>query len=178
MVSNNRVSNNRAGSLIVAVVASMGALTACSSSSATPGPTPVGTTSGASTNASNCPTWTGALDAYGGADIEHKGASGALTFVLMSVAPAPPALGTLTWMVKILDASGQPVKDATFVDIKTWMPQHMHPSTALPVPSNNGDGTYTIDNLYLYMAGVWQVTFDAKSGATADSAMFSLCLGS
>jgi|CZKU01.1.fsa_nt_gi hypothetical protein len=183
-VSDKRGSNNRPRSLIVALVAlvalasPMGALTACSSSSGdTPGTTASATTPGPSTNASNCPTWTGALDAYGGADIERKGASGALTFVLTSIMPAPPATGTLTWTLKILDASGQPVKDATMTSIKTWMPVHGHGSGAVPVASNNGDGTYTIDNVYLYMAGVWQVTFDVKSGATTDSAMFSFCLG-
>jgi hypothetical protein len=55
------------------------------------------------------------------------------------------------------------------------MPQHHHRSTALPTASSNGDGTYTIDNLYLCMHGVWQVTFTAKSDDMTDSAMFALC---
>jgi hypothetical protein len=61
--------------------------------------------------------------------------------------------------------------------IKTWIPRHQHPSTARPTASCNGDGTYTIDNLYLYMQAVWQVTFTAKSDDRTDSAMFTFCLG-
>ena len=55
------------------------------------------------------------------------------------------------------------------------MPQHHHRSTALPTASSNGDGTYTIDNLYLCMHGVWQVMFTAKSDDMTESAMFALC---
>jgi hypothetical protein len=83
----------------------------------------------------------------------------------------------MTWVLKITDASGKPVTDATFPMIKTWMPQHQHSSTAQPAPRNNGDGSYEIDDLYLYMAGVWEVTFEAQSGSTSDSAVFRLCLG-
>jgi hypothetical protein len=165
-------------SKIIAVVGAIAGLAACSSSS---GENPAGTsssaTSGASTNAASCPTWTQALDAYGGSDVTHEGTASAFSFDLMDITPKPPALGTLTWTIKIHDANGQPVKDATFPMIKTWMPQHQHPSTALPTAMSNGDGTYTIDNLYLYMQGVWQVTFTAKSGDTTDSAMFTFCLG-
>jgi hypothetical protein len=159
----------RTGSIVVAILTSAAGLAACSSSSGE---------SSASTNAASCSTWTQALDAYGGPDVTHMGTSTAFDFDLMSIAPKPPALGTLTWTLKIADAKGQPVKDATFPEIKTWMPQHLHGSTAMPTATSNGDGTYTIDNLYLYMAGVWQVTFTAKSGDTTDSAMFTFCLGS
>jgi hypothetical protein len=173
------VDKKRARSIVFAVAASMIGLVACSSSS---GETPAGsssaTTGTPSTNASVCPTWTGAIDAYGGPDVTHEGTSSALNFTLTSITPAPPELGTLTWTLKISDAAGQPVKDATFPTIKTWMPQHSHGSTALPVAKSNGDGTYSIDNLYLYMAGLWQVTFTATSGTLTDSAMFSFCLGS
>jgi YtkA-like len=178
-MADKNADKNQARSIFIAVVASAVGLAACSSSSGeTTGGSSAGATSTPSTNAASCPTWTGSLDAYGGADVTHEGTANAFNFVLTNIAPAPPALGTTTWTLKILDASGQPVKDATFTDIKTWMPQHMHPSTALPVPASNGDGTYDVTNLYLYMAGVWQVTFTAKSGDTTDSAMFTFCLGS
>jgi hypothetical protein len=172
----------RTRSMVAGIVVSAVGLVACSSSS---GESPAGTNSSAAsltptTNAANCPSWTGELDAYGtaGPDVTHPGTMAAFDFDLMSITPAPPALGTTTWLLKVTDATGQPVTDATFPAIKTWMPQHQHPSTALPTASSNGDGTYTIDNLYLYMPGVWQVTFTAKSGDTTDSAMFSFCLGS
>ena len=173
--------NKKSRSVFIAVVTSWAGLAACSSSTSgeNPGGTGSNSTVGSSTNAGNCPTWTDAthpLDAYGGADVTHAGTS--FKFVLMNSTPSPPALGTITWKIKLVDASGQPVKDATFPTIKPWMPQHSHGSTALPMPTNDGDGTYTIDNLYLYMPGVWQVTLAAKSGSATDTAVFTFCLGS
>ena len=170
---------NRTRSVVLAIAASLVGFAACSSS---PGENTGGTGSNAtatpSTNGAVCPKWTGPIDAYGGPEVTHEGTSSAFKFILMNISPAPPELGTLTWTLKIVDAAGQPVKDATFPTIKTWMPDHAHGSTALPEATSNGDGTYRVDNLYLYMRGLWQVTFTAKSGTTTDSAVFSFCLGS
>jgi hypothetical protein len=168
-------------SLVVAVVASAAVLGACSSSS--DGSMGTGTSSMPETNAAACSTWDGTkpsqtLDAYGGGvDVVHESTGGHFTFDLVSITPPPPALGNMTWILKIADASGKPVTDATFPMIKTWMPQHQHSSTAQAAPTNNGDGSYTIDQLYLYMAGVWEVTFTAQSGSTTDSGEFRFCLG-
>jgi hypothetical protein len=81
-----------------------------------------------------------------------------------------------TWVVKVLDKSGKPVTDASFPNIKTWMPLHGHPSSIVPSWTSNGDGTYTI-TLFLFMPGVWQITPTAQSGSTTDSAVFSFCAG-
>jgi hypothetical protein len=157
----------------------LGGTAACSSSSSGEPSTGSGSAMVDATNASVCPTWTSTtdpLEAYS-ANLTKTGKSGIFTFVLMDVAPAPPALGTLTWTMKILDANGQPVPDATMPVPTTWMPQHMHSSTATPIAASNGDGTYTISNLYLYMPGVWQVTVEATAGGTTDSTVFTFCLG-
>jgi YtkA-like protein len=162
-------------SVCTAALVTFGGLAACSSSSGeAPGGSSSGATAAPSNNAVNCPTWTEALDTYD-ANVSEKGTAD--DFIVTDISPPPPATGNTTWKLKIVDATGQPVKDATMTNIKTWMPQHSHPSTALPVPTNNGDGTYTIDNLYLYMPGVWQVTFNITTGSTTDSAMFTFCLG-
>lgn len=104
------------------------------------------------------------------------GASGALTFVVMSAAPVPPGVNYNTWVVKVLDSAGQPVTDATFTQIKTWMPLHGHPSSIVPTWTNNGDGTYTV-KVYLFMPGLWQITPSVQSGTTTDSAVFTFCVG-
>ncbi|HEX3771649.1 MAG TPA: FixH family protein [Polyangiaceae bacterium] len=176
---------NRLRTIAAAAFASAVGVVACSSSSGGDG---TGTSAGAATSvgpstpttfAENCPTWSGALDAYGGGvDVVHEGVSNHFNFRLSKIEPAPPALGTLTWSLAITDMSGQPVKDATFTKIYPYMPQHGHSSTAQATATSNGDGTYTINELYLYMAGVWQVTFYAQSGTTTDNAMFAFCLGS
>jgi hypothetical protein len=75
----------------------------------------------------------------------------------------------------LLDASGKPITNATFPTIKTWMPLHGHSSSVLPTSMSNGDGTYTV-SLYLFMPGLWQITFNALAGSVSDSAMFTFCV--
>ncbi len=109
-------------------------------------------------------------------DLTQTGDSGAMTFVLVSANPAPPGVYANTWTLKLLDGMGHPITDATFPNIKTWMPLHGHPSPVAPTFVSNGDGTYAV-SLYLFMAGLWQVTFDAQSGSSSDSTMFTFCVG-
>ena len=111
-----------------------------------------------------------------GPGLTKPGAGGALTFVVVSADPIPPGVGYNTWVVKVLDSAGQPVTDATFPLIKTWMPLHGHPSSIVPTSTNNGDGTYTL-KLYLFMPGLWQITPHVQTGSTADSAVFTFCVG-
>jgi hypothetical protein len=108
--------------------------------------------------------------------LAKAGKSGQLQFVLVSSDPAPPAVGNNTWVVKIVDAKGAPVTGATFPSITAFMPDHGHGSQAKPVATDNGDGTYTITPLYLFMGGLWQITLQAQSGAATDSAVYSFCI--
>ncbi len=115
-------------------------------------------------------------DTYG-ADMRMVGAAKALTFVLVAASPAPPAINDNTWTLKVLDASGNPVPNATFSTIKTWMPDHGHGSPETPMATPNADGTYSVQPLDLFMNGLWQITFTAQAGAVSDSATFSFCIG-
>jgi YtkA-like/Cytochrome c554 and c-prime len=108
--------------------------------------------------------------------LAKEGSAHALTISLVSATPAPPGVNYDTWVVKVLDSAGQPVTDATFPQIKTWMPLHGHPSSIVPTSKNNGDGTYTI-SLYLFMPGLWQITVHAQTGSTADTVVFTFCVG-
>ncbi|MGH7269495.1 MAG: FixH family protein, partial [Polyangiaceae bacterium] len=109
------------------------------------------------------------------ANMSQKGATGALTFVLVGVNGDAPAVAIDTWTIKLLDAGGKPVNGATFT-VKAWMPEHAHGWTKATTMSE-GSGAYEIDNLYLFMPGVWQVTLTAQSGSLTDSTVFSFCLG-
>jgi hypothetical protein len=108
--------------------------------------------------------------------LTKTGSSGALSFVLMSADAVPPVVGYNTWVVKVIDTQGKPVTDATFTNIKTYMPLHGHPGSIVPTWTSNGDGTYTI-KLYLFMPGVWQITPTVKTSTTTDSAIFAFCAG-
>ncbi|MDP9035110.1 MAG: FixH family protein [Myxococcota bacterium] len=108
--------------------------------------------------------------------LTKTGNGGALTLVLLSAAPSPPGVNYNTWVVKVLDSNGKPVTDATFPEIKTWMPLHGHPSSIVPTSVSNGDGTYTL-KLYLFMPGLWQITPTVQAGLTKDQAVFTFCVG-
>jgi hypothetical protein len=126
----------------------------------------------------------------------QAGMGGVFKFVLVkntntslqgTTVEAPPSIGANTWLIKILDKNGAPVTGAMFppesgwpigwpVGVYPYMPHHAHGTSAYPAITNNMDGTYTIDNVYLFMAGLWQVTINAKSGTQADSGVFGFCV--
>ena len=126
-------------------------------------------------DASACASYSGAVDSYD-ANLPKAGNAGQIQFVLMNAQPAPPAKGNNTWTLKLLDATGAPIQNATFA-IKTWMPMMRHGSSIAPRQAANADGTYSISNLYLIMDGIWQVTFTAQSGSMKDTAMYTFCVG-
>jgi hypothetical protein len=123
-------------------------------------------------------------------NLTKAGKSGIYTFVLTAADPAPPAegigaAGINTWTVKVVDASGAPVKGATIslpVATSLWspsfnpfMPRHGHGTSIVPKVTSNGDGTATLV-MDLSMGGVWQVFVEADSGSTVDGAMFAFCM--
>jgi hypothetical protein len=107
--------------------------------------------------------------------LTKQGNATALTFVLQSADQVPPVPKYNNWILKLIDASGQPVKGATFPTITTWMPLHRHGSSVAPTWMSNGDGTYDT-SVFLFMPGLWQVTFQAQSGMTSDSVTYTFCV--
>jgi hypothetical protein len=104
--------------------------------------------------------------------------SGALTFILVNADHVPPVANYNSWVIKVLDKNGQPVTDAAFTKVTTYMPLHGHSSSVTPIVTDNGDGTYTINKLDLFMPGVWWVTPYVQVGSTTDTVKFSFCAGS
>jgi hypothetical protein len=120
------------------------------------------------------------------------GSSGGLTFILMgntvSGAASPPLEPyTNVFTLKLVDASGQPVTNAT-VTLPTdnqalgwpyskdpWMPLHQHGASITPTVTNNGDGTYAV-SAYFFMPGLWQIYLVAQTPSVTDSAEYAFCL--
>jgi hypothetical protein len=103
-------------------------------------------------------------------------ASGALNFILLNSNPAPPATGTNVWSMRITNTGGvsQPNVAATVVP---FMPDMGHGTSVVPSMTANADGTYTVQPLYLFMAGVWSVTFTTTpESGPSDSAAFFFCV--
>jgi YtkA-like len=96
--------------------------------------------------------------------------------VLVASDPAPPAHGNDTFTIRVLDASGNAVPNPTLA-VSLYMPRHGHgSSTAGTTFTPNPDGTYTVTPLTLFMAGLWQVTFNVTSGSQSDTAVFGFCV--
>jgi hypothetical protein len=102
---------------------------------------------------------------------------GTLHFALEQGDPAPPARGTNTWTVKLSDASGNPPAGVQ-LEAVPFMPDHGHGSSVTPTATANGDGTWTIDNLYFFMPGVWRITLTAAppDGGAGESGQFLFCV--
>jgi hypothetical protein len=109
-------------------------------------------------------------------NLTKTGKSGLFQFVLVSANPAPPALNNNSWVLRVVDAKGNPLPGASIVSVTPFMPDHGHGTSAVPMATPNGDGSFTVAPLYLYMAGLWQITIVAQSGTQKDSAVFSFCI--
>ncbi len=105
-----------------------------------------------------------------------KSTSGALNFVLLSSNPAPPAAETNVWSMRITNGTG--VNQANVVaNVLPFMPDMGHGTSITPSMSANSDGTYTVQPLYLFMAGIWSITFTTvPASGPSDSAVFFFCV--
>lgn len=150
---------------------------ACSSSSSGDGHDGHGSTSGGSTgsNQVNCVNDPRVTTFASG--MQAKSASGKFVAEIVNASPSPPQrgpgdAGINAWTMKFtLDGAAPP---ASAITVTTNMPDHGHGSPRIPEITENGDGTFSVNGLYLFMGGVWQITFAAADGA--ETAMLSICV--
>jgi hypothetical protein len=109
------------------------------------------------------------------ADLTVMGATKTYQIALVEGDPAPPARGTNTWVIKVLDASGKPVSNP-MLTVKPFMPDHGHGTQVEAVIKQQEDGSYSVTPLYLFMPGLWQVTFGVHTATGDDSVVFSFCI--
>jgi hypothetical protein len=103
-------------------------------------------------------------------------ASGAFEVELVQSAPPPPARGSESWTVRVVDAAGAP-QDGLTLTVSPFMPDHNHGTSVKAVITPTGAGTYTIAPLYLYMAGYWEVTVNVQSATSGkDPVVFPVCI--
>jgi hypothetical protein len=96
---------------------------------------------------------------------------------LTTAAPAPAIKGTNTWTVNVADASAAPVPGLS-IKVTPFMPDHEHGTSIKAAVTDNGDGSYKITPLYLYMAGYWEITLDfaAAGSAPEDTVVLPVCI--
>lgn len=103
--------------------------------------------------------------------------SGSLvTATFVSSDPAPPIKGDNTWVLDFTDAQGMPLADLEIL-VTPMMPDHGHgtPVNAV-VTATDTVGRYEVTPVNLFMAGLWEVTFDITAAGQQDSLMFAFCV--
>jgi hypothetical protein len=94
-----------------------------------------------------------------------KSSSGTLTLAIKSSPTSPPQRGDGSLEYIITDASGQPV-DGLTVTVVPWMVQMGHGSSITPCVLSMGNGVYVVNQVYLFMAGEWQLKTTVSGAAT------------
>jgi hypothetical protein len=81
-----------------------------------------------------------------------------------------------TVALRVVDATGQPIPDAT-ITVGGGMPEHRHGLPTQPrVKRAPGDGMYEIEGVRFSMGGWWELTLAIESPAGADRVTFNLGL--
>jgi YtkA-like len=102
--------------------------------------------------------------------------SGAFQAVLLEGVPAPPARGTNTWTLKIIDAEGV-AQDGLAMTVAPYMPDHRHPSTIKAAVTPIGGGEYSMAPLYFFMPGYWEIRLTVQpAGGAVDKIVFPICI--
>jgi len=124
---------------------------------------------------SSCMTTTGALP-YS-PNMSLMSTSGAFKVVLVDSMPGPPIKGTNTWTIKIVDESGAP-QDGLTITPSANMPLHNHPPSVMAAVTPMGGGVYELSPVYLFMAGLWDVTLTwVPASGVKESVVFPMCVG-
>ncbi|MEO8797965.1 MAG: FixH family protein [Polyangiaceae bacterium] len=81
-------------------------------------------------------------------------------------APAqPPTPGTSRAKLTIVDATTKAPVEGANLSVVPWMPAMGHGASVMPTVSDEGGGSYLVDNVTFFMQGQWQlrVTFNAPT---------------
>ncbi len=94
-----------------------------------------------------------------------QSSSGSLTLSMASSPTSPPQRGTGSLKFVITDAAGAPV-DGLTLTVVPWMVQMGHGTSIAPCVVPNGNGEYVVNDVYLFMAGEWQLQTTVSGTAT------------
>ncbi|MET0339421.1 MAG: FixH family protein [Polyangiales bacterium] len=101
---------------------------------------------------------------------------GNYTIQVVSAMPAPPRQQVPNdWVIKVLDAAGQPLADAKVENPDTFMAVHGHGGAFLPdIAKGAGPGEWKLIGLDFTMRGPWEVSFDLTPTGAARPTLVSL----
>ena len=113
------------------------------------------------------------------AGMEKVSTDGHFRVALVESTPIPQDLTLYTWVLEVRDADGQPIDGASVVAEPT-MPDHGHGTFPITTPgvAADGVGRFTLTDMDLFMAGVWQIELRITAGDVSDTAFFHFVLDS
>lgn len=111
-------------------------------------------------------------------DMEAVGKDGAVKAVLISASPAPPVRKTNDWVVEFRDTNDEPLTDVDVKMVQPFMPEHGHDGTFAPtIMPLDEPGQFEIDDINLWMPGMWEVRFSVESASLGeDYIVFETCI--
>jgi hypothetical protein len=108
--------------------------------------------------------------------LSKVGKQGLFTFVLVQADPTQPTLGTNSWTLRLLDARGASVYDATLTAVPSLLDATAGANTAPQVTSRSDQ--YTVSPIRFTQRGLWQVALSAQVGMLRDQVVFTYCVDS
>jgi len=72
------------------------------------------------------------------------------------------------WRSRAPDEHGASI-DGLSIDVTPWMPAMGHGASVQPTVTPQGEGKYLVDNVYLFMPGVWELR-SVFAGSSTDRA--------
>lgn len=121
------------------------------------------------------PLFVGCSAAAAGTDtgpIELSSEHGAFRGVFRTE-PAPASVGKNRILAELTLPEGPAVEHAE-LSLELWMPAHGHGSDIEPKISEQGGGSYTVDNIGFPMPGPWEVTIGVSADGNEDAFGFTL----
>jgi hypothetical protein len=109
--------------------------------------------------------------------LQKPGDNRRVNVAIVDAEPAPPQPEVYNKLrVRVTDGSAQPMYDVTLV-IDTLMPEHNHGVTVPIKVTPLGQGEFELNPLYLFMAGLWEITVIVMQGSNElDRVTFSFCI--
>ena len=106
--------------------------------------------------------------------------TGVFAVELLNSSPGPPVKGQNTWIIRVDEVATGSLLDGLDVSVTPRMPDHPSHGTRPVVVTPSGPGTYTLEPVYLYMPGIWNVTMTIVGSmvgtGTTDTAVIPICI--
>ena len=114
-------------------------------------------------------TYTAGMTSVGNANFEYK---------LLTSMPGPPDRGINTWSLEVKNDQGQPLGAEQALEISPFMPDHGHGSNTVPKIKTEANGTFTVDDIDLFMPGLWEIRVRVKDSEESilDTVFFNFCV--